>query len=50
MLHNLTDYCEANKKNVFDIVPATFVLNLKDSDFHMSLHDFLRFFEINMPT
>jgi len=48
-LRNLSEYCEANKRNVFEIVPATFVLNLKDNLFQNSLYSFLRFFELNMP-
>jgi hypothetical protein len=33
LLKNLTDYCEANKKNVFEIMPLTFTLNVKDPNF-----------------
>jgi hypothetical protein len=49
LLSNLTEYCEHTKKNVFEIVPLTFVLNLSDSQFDHNLNAFLKFFDANIP-
>ena len=49
MLCNLTEWCEHTKRNVFEVVPMTFVLNLADGQFDNNLNSFLKFFEANIP-
>ena len=40
---------ESNKMNVFDITPVTYVLDLTKDDSEVSLSNFVKFFEMNMP-
>jgi hypothetical protein len=49
MFRNLSEYCEAQKIDVFDIVPLTFVLNFSDSQCEQNLNSFLNLFDKAMP-
>lgn len=49
LLHNMTDFCEANRMNVFEFVPVTFVLSLSDSSFESIQNQFMKFYEANLP-
>lgn len=49
LFKNLCDYCESNRMNVFSLVPATFCLNVADSNFDSSQNQFLKFYEQHLP-
>lgn len=49
LFKNLIDFCEANKMNVYSIVPLTFCLNLGDSNFDSAQNSFLKIYEEHLP-
>ena len=44
LLKNMSDFCDANKINVFDYLPVTFVLNTARPDFDEVQSRFIKFY------
>jgi hypothetical protein len=47
LFHNLLEYCELHKINVFEFIPLTFVLNILDSNYESEQAQFLNFYHEN---
>ena len=45
----MINYCEYNKLNAFNYLPLTYVIDLNTSEEDMSLHNFLKFYNRNLP-
>ncbi|KAL4443142.1 hypothetical protein ABPG74_002209 [Tetrahymena malaccensis] len=50
LVKNLMSFAESMKQNVFDITPLTYVIDFNDENCDLILNNFLKFFEMNMPT
>ena len=46
LLKNLHVYCELNKLNVFDIVPVSFVISIREPGINAQLERFQQYFEL----
>ena len=45
LVKNLQQYCELNKINLFDLTPATFIIDLDDKYVEYDVQEFVKFFQ-----
>lgn len=45
----MSNFCEANKMNVYNYVPVTYIIDLNTGEEDLALHSFLKFYNRNHP-
>lgn len=45
----MSNFCEANKMNVYNYIPVTYILDLSTGEEDLALHSFLKFYNRNHP-